>query len=168
MNSKKQLLDSVNSLIRALEIESQVTLEELLQKVSDLRDKPIIIHSSSQLPATVSGFSLHSSKGCYVIWYDQLRPERNIICIILHELAHILKGDLDGVTPGNEHLALQALCQGKDLAMLQGVACRRVTGIKDERETEVELVALNLMQKVIPVREHQLERELGHWFNSDS
>lgn len=165
MFAEEDLLASTNSVVSNLDLEDNYTLEELVRKVSLLREKPIILRSSS-LPATVSGFSIKSTKGCYVIWYDNARPLRNATCVILHELTHILKGDLEAVEANDEYTAYQSVRKNMQISGTVGIACRKFLVPLDWNEAQVEMIALSLLQKLKLDFKGGVETCAEHWFEN--
>jgi Zn-dependent peptidase ImmA (M78 family) len=82
-------LERVHFLIDALEIDSGVSISQLVESIADYREESIIIEAAI-LPCFISGFTIRSEQGPYLIVYDQYRSGEAKDLVLTHELAHIL------------------------------------------------------------------------------
>jgi hypothetical protein len=80
-------------IMSAMDIKSPFTLDELITEVEKLR-KNIDIRAVTMKP-NVYGSAKLVKDDFYVLAYNQALEERLITRTILHELAHIAKGDVD-------------------------------------------------------------------------
>lgn len=83
-----------DTIMSGMDIRSPFTLEELIKDVEKLRGKHIDVRAVT-MAANVYGSAKLAEGDFYVLVYNQTLEERLINRTILHELAHIAKGDVD-------------------------------------------------------------------------
>lgn len=149
MKDQKQVLERVNFLIDALEIDDGVTIGQLVDRIADYCEEYIIIESAI-LPCFISGFTIRTQLGPYLIVYDQFRSGETKNLVLTHELAHILRGDALPLKPLDKQQAIQAI---NNTNLADGTLCRSAFTANPDGEKEVELIATFLLQKIKPEQE---------------
>jgi hypothetical protein len=142
---KKRILARAQNLVGGLEIKHGITIDELKETVSTFIGEEIIFEPAT-LPSSISGFSVRSKQGPYVVFYDRFRHNEAKNLVITHELAHLLKGDATSLTPCDEREAFKAVVSGN---LPSNMLCRSAYSQNPEAEKQVELIATLLLQKVI-------------------
>ncbi len=87
------LLSQTQELHDCLKLPDKFTLHELLMAVARFKDQPIKIWPA-ELPPFVSAISTCDAEG-YYCWFDQVYTGSLRLAAILHEIAHIFRGDLN-------------------------------------------------------------------------
>jgi hypothetical protein len=110
---------------------------ELCAQAVDIFGKPITLLAIHELPKKVLGVALQYRNKCLILYNPtsfELTDSVSIQLSILHELAHIALGHLDGLS-----VDLEAVIKGK-------------TDFTDQQEQEAEILASELMELLIDVR----------------
>lgn len=141
----KSNLERAQGLVDGLEINKRITIDELKAIVSKFVEEEIYFEPAS-LPSSISGFSVRSKHGPYVVFYDKFRYSEAKNLVITHELAHLLKGDAVNLPPCDTNEAFQEVVSGNQPS---NVLCRNVFSQDPEAEKHIELIATLLLQKVI-------------------
>lgn len=163
MDHQQQKKRKVRLLIEMLELpEAGITLNELVEKIAFLRETPITI-TPVPLPHFISGFSIRTVQSSYQVFFDQTRTGRNRDFVVLHELAHILKGDLDNLPVTSASNLFANGDSNLILEQLQRVVCRSHFNQDCELEQEVELIASYLIQSLTSVEQRNFYESLKPW-----
>lgn len=142
--SKSAFEKSAKRLMDMLEIkEGQgVTLKYITDKVEFIRNCPVKL-IAAPLKDVYSGLCLHGTDNVYYLCYDNDLTGRPRLLVILHEVGHILRGDLEanGAAPLDPTIVLQAACgyTNLDLRQMPGLVCLRDDDDPEETEPTVEV-----------------------------
>jgi hypothetical protein len=111
--------------------------DSLCARAVEILGKPITVLAIHELPKKVLGVALQYRSKCLILYNPtsfELTDSLSIQLSILHELAHIALGHLDGLS-----IDLGAVVKGK-------------TYFTDQQEQEAEILASELMELLIDVR----------------
>src|SRR5690349_15576511 len=133
MKDQKLVLERANFYIAALEINGGVTLDQLVERIADYSEKAIIIESAI-LPCIISGFTIRTQLGPYLIVYDQFRSGESKNLVLAHELAHILRGDARLLKPQDKEQVIQNI---NNANQADDTLCRCAFATNPDREKEV-------------------------------
>lgn len=148
-----------------LDLESGITLEELIEKVALIQEAKISI-KEILLPAFVTGCTIRTDEKNYTIFYEKGKSGRGRDIVISHELGHILRGDLKDIFPIGERQFLDQLTTASSETRLNEIVMLRSSIRFDpERERETEQLACKLLEKVISPRMRALEKANQLWID---
>jgi hypothetical protein len=171
MPDKNQLFDreafknSAFRLMTNLEIkEAQgVTLKYITDKVKFVRGWPVRL-IAAPLKDVYSGLCLHGTDDIYYLCYDNDLTGRPRLLVILHEIGHILRGDLEanGALPLDLNVVLAAACgyTNDDLRKMPGLVCLRDDDDPEETEPTVEVANDAVTEMEIDYNASQLLQHL--------
>jgi hypothetical protein len=83
-----------NTLMAMLDVKPHFTFDELKMAIERLREKDIEI-AALPMPGNIYGSAKLAAADYYIISYNQALDERLSTRTILHELAHIARGDVE-------------------------------------------------------------------------
>jgi hypothetical protein len=153
---------SEEALILLLDLEEGAILKDIIVKIAELRGQPITL-KPLVLPGIVSGCTIHNESG-YQIFYEEGKKGREYDITILHELAHILRGDLDLVEPIAEKEFLEVLVTKDKCQDWAKIAVMRSSlGFDAKREKLTERLACAILEKLVSPRQKFLEKNNQLW-----
>ncbi len=141
MLNKTGLIKDVDRIIKNLELGNALNLEDLVSKVSDFCFGIPIYLKSALLPDGIFGFTFLSKNfEHYGIVYSNNLNDYQRELVILHELSHLLRGDVTRPVMDklDEHF---------------GIVCRSIDEGDDVIEWETEFLAKNLRRYLMPEAE---------------
>jgi hypothetical protein len=130
--------------LRALALPRTIQLPALLQGVSDLRGRRIVVCPTSTRPAPC-GLWLAASSRDYIFYEAETTPLHQAH-IVLHELAHLVCGHQSAQVLEPE--LLRSLLPDLEPSVLQRVLRR--ASYDTEQEQEAELLASMLLERLAP------------------
>lgn len=140
-----------------------VTLKYITDKVEFIRGYPVRL-IAAPLKDVYSGLCLHGTDDNYYLCYDNDLTGRPRLLVILHEVGHILRGDLEanGALPLDPNIVLQSACgySGDDLRKMPGLVCLREDDDPEETEPTVEVANDAITEMEIDYNASQLLQHL--------
>lgn len=150
---KRYLLKSCDGIFYQLKIDkgSGITLVELIKRAEEFTGhKIVILQCPRPMPANLFALSFLSEKSdFYVIFYDKKLTGDDQLLAVLHELGHILLGDLNKKKPFNELMVPEFFKNPQDPFYEEYLACRGLHNGTLETEQAPELVARNLIRILV-------------------
>ncbi len=152
-DKRNNILKACDNIFNLLGINkgSGITLKELLNRAQEYTGHKIVIFQAPRLmPPNLFALSFLSEKtDCYVIFYDKNLAGDDQLITVLHELGHILLGDLNKKKPFDDSKIPEFLSNPLDPAYDEYVACRGLKNGTLETEQAPELVARNLIRVLV-------------------
>ena len=140
-----------------------VTLKYITDKVELIRGCPVRL-IAAPLKDVYSGLCLHGTDDVYYLCYDNDLTGRPRLLVILHEIGHILRGDLEanGASPLDPKVVLAAACgfTADDLRKMPGLVCLREDDGPEETEPTVEVANDAVTEMEIDYNASQLLQHL--------
>ena len=163
MDEKQRKRDRITALFQDPDIRKGITLEELCDLIADLIGLPISMHDIL-LPWFVSGFVV-KTKTCYHIYYDESYKGHIRDGIIIHELFHLLCGDVQ-VNTADPADVLKRVRAARSAEELTGISCRTITN-DQEWEEEIERAALRMKKFIVSQEERAFQIDHAHWLGGN-
>ena len=151
MKDKKFLLNRAHFLVGGLGIEKAITLEELKGIVAKFVEEEIFLEPTT-LPSSISGFTIRSKQGPFIVFYDQHRYGEARNLVIAHELAHLLQGDATNLMSTDFKMAIQMVIAGEESP---NILCRSTFSQDPDAEKQVEFIATLLLQELVEENAYQ-------------
>ncbi len=120
------------------------TLDALLHYVAQQREKSIIIVERQDLPTSITGFCVAVQDADLILLHQHLDALLRMMSI-LHELAHLLFGDVPRFTPGFERISAAKFQQLPDV--LPDIT--RTTIYSEQAEHNAEMLATLLAEQLL-------------------
>ncbi len=145
MKDKKVRLERAHNVVDGLEIKSGISIDQLREIAARFVEEDIYFEPAV-LPSSISGFSIRSRQGPYVVFYDQFRHGEARNLVLTHELAHLIQGDATNLDRCDFEEAIQVVMTGKEAP---NILCRNTFTQNPEAEKQIEFIATLLLQKLV-------------------
>jgi hypothetical protein len=152
----EEIISRAQPWIEWLENKGKLTLEEFIEEVEFYCQAPVICGATDILDATTTGISLRKGDKYYIA-YDEKLPETLVEQTKIHELVHILLGDVDA----QERIAMRS---GLD-QIRQQIRCKLNVHFDKDNEELVEYLADCFAERLILKKAISLNETMKNWFN---
>lgn len=153
IDTKQNILSSCDKIFFQLGIDkrSGITLSELISRAEECTGHKIVIQQCPRpMPPNLFALSFLAERGdFYVIFYDKKLAGDDQLLAVLHELGHILLGDLNRKKPFDESKMPEFLNNPLNPDYDDYVACRGLKNGTLETEQAPEFVARNLIRFLV-------------------